>query len=178
MLSIDEGDSIKNLINPIDNSKIINYLKQESEWPEIEAVNACNQYKNYLFLLAKYQKTMPPSFEISRAWKAHILSNLDEFIKIKHQICGKNLELLKYHDYFENKKFKTITDKNDYDEITKKLYLKEFNENLPTLENKTFLDKYMPSTFSLLKQITYSLLLCVLVLSLFFIGKNFFFLSR
>src|SRR5579883_1206350 len=137
-------EKIKKIIDSINMDKIISYLQEGEGLTYAEAVTGSEQYKNYLYLLIKYEsEEIPPSYLIQKAWEAHIISCLDEYIKLKKHLVEENSDRLDYKEYFRHKKFITKTSHDIYEEITKKLYLSDVGKyKTPVLRTTKSLSYY------------------------------------
>src|SRR5688500_3263241 len=94
----------KTIIDSIEMEKTIQYLQVAEGWTHDEAADGCEQYKNYLFLLISYpEELLPPSFQIQRTWKAHVLSSLDDYLELKKILTPDNSNILNFKNYFEDK---------------------------------------------------------------------------
>ena len=123
----------KKYINELDFSPIINKLITRHKWLKIEAEETCKQYRRYLYLLKKYAKnsdqpSFPPSDDIDEFWHHHILDT-KKYQQDCQAIFGRYLH---HYPYFGADSKTTITDLQSAFEKTKNLYLKEFNEELPS----------------------------------------------
>ncbi|GEM_PF-5691804 len=156
-------EKIKKIIDSINMDKIISYLQEGEGLTYAEAVTGSEQYKNYLYLLIKYEsEEIPPSYLIQKAWEAHIISCLDEYIKLKKHLVEENSDRLDYKEYFRHKKFITKTSHDIYEEITKKLYLNEFGEKLPTIPYLSVVGKYKTPVLRTTKSLSYYFFLAAL----------------
>ncbi len=111
-------------INSINFSLIIEKLMKSQKWSKDEAQFACNQYKNFLFLLKKYQEKkefLVPTKDIDEVWHNHILDTVN-YEKDCKKIFGRFI----HHDpASENDKEKHTILKQAF-KVTQDLYIKEF----------------------------------------------------
>lgn len=119
----------KALIDSLAMDRTINYLQNVEDWTYDEAFDGSEQYKNYLFLLIKHNKQFPPTYQIQKTWKAHLLSSFDDYINIKKQLLNSNI--FDFKNYFEDGNLIDEQTKNEYESITKTYFLNEFGESLP-----------------------------------------------
>src|SRR5579883_350642 len=118
----------RNVINVDDMADVMDYLHQKKGWSLHDASVACHQYKNYLFLLAKYKKVIPPSYEISQAWRAHILTEPKDYQEMCKEIYREKYnELSVYKPFYQDRKFISKRDEENFENITVDLFEKEFN---------------------------------------------------
>lgn len=67
-------EQLKQTIENLDLSMIINKMVSHQGWSRKDAEEACRFYRNFLFLSAKYpEKMLTPSKEIDEFWHNHIL---------------------------------------------------------------------------------------------------------
>jgi hypothetical protein len=123
----EELERARNLINENDFTFIVNQLVLVNKWSKKQALEACQQYRNYLFLKKKYgnQYELPPSLDIDQFWHTHILytKNYDDFCK---KIFGSFL----HHHPTTDESIKISIQQYErmFEEQTQKLYIKEFGE--------------------------------------------------
>ncbi len=115
-------------IYSIDFSMIINKLVQRYRWLQIEAEEACKQYRNYLWLLKKYgtKKPLPPSEDIDEFWHHHILDTR-KYINDCEMIFG---DYLQHYPYYGLDKKSTLNDLNAAFSKTLERYKNEFGVSL------------------------------------------------
>lgn len=67
-------EQLKQTIENLDLSMIINKMVSHQGWSRKDAEEASQLYRNFLFLSVKYpEKSLPPSEEIDEFWHNHIL---------------------------------------------------------------------------------------------------------
>lgn len=112
-----------------DFNHIINHLIQVEKWSYINAKNACDQYKNYLYLQKKYGHHMdlPPSREIDEVWNTHILFTKN-YINFCEEFFGKYLNHHNQHDKDKLQARKIIYE--NFKKNTQQLYYNEFGTYL------------------------------------------------
>lgn len=133
MLDVHEAKSV---IDAILMDKAINYLQTAEQWTLDEAVDGCEQYKNYLFLLVTHpHEILPPSYQIQKTWKAHILSSFDDYIDLKKKLLDEDKNVLEFKNYFEDKKFINHSVQAAYQRLTTKYYQEEFGDALPNFSS-------------------------------------------
>lgn len=116
----------KYLIDSFDLSKVVNRLIQVDEWSKKEALAACRYYRNYLYLLLKYDEIeMPPSKEIDEVWHAHIL-HTEDYQQFCQNIFGYFLHHVPNHD--ENKQQALTITEDLFESQTQRLYYQEFGD--------------------------------------------------
>lgn len=117
-------------INNIDFSKTIRKMVLLEGWIEKDAIDTCEQYRNFLFLKIKYghQYDLPPSVDIDFFWHAHILST-KEYMEHCEQLFGPNGYL---HHYPYVGLDGVSIEKDQYESYAKtcELYFKEFGKNI------------------------------------------------
>lgn len=128
--ALNDLDHAKNLIYSLDTSFIANRLIKTEKWHKNHALKACEQYKNYLFLLRKYGKQysfkLPPSQEIDEAWHAHIL-HTEHYTRFTHQVFG---QFLHHYPELEPNNATAANRLEAMFDITQELHLKEFGEHI------------------------------------------------
>ncbi|MFW9928918.1 MAG: glycine-rich domain-containing protein [Candidatus Thorarchaeota archaeon] len=122
------------LIYNQDMSAIIYRLTHVNGWSSDEAIEATNQYRNYLYLAKKYKDsyTLPPSKDIDDVWHAHILHTKD-YIKFCNEVFGEYL----HHTPGTGE----VQDKNNNKfpnlfEQTQELYKREFGDYIYSVRDK------------------------------------------
>lgn len=123
-------NEVKELIDSLNMDRAINYLQSAEGWSYDEALDGSEQYKNYLYLLIKHNQQFPPSYQIQKTWKAHLLSSFDDYLDIKKKLQSPNV--FNYKNYFEESNFIDENTKNEYETMTKQYFLNELDENLPS----------------------------------------------
>jgi hypothetical protein len=117
---------VQKRICEVDLSAVIERLVHIDKWPRKQALAACQQYRNYLFLKKKYEDSydLPPSVDIDEVWHAHILHS-EEYIEFCQQTFGHYL-----HHHPHHGKGNILTDQqvNDLFEKTQYFYNLEFGE--------------------------------------------------
>lgn len=124
-------EEIKNFIHVNDMADVVDYLHEKNGWPYHFSSIICNLYKDYLFLLAKYKKVIPPSYEIDQAHQAHILIEPENYQELSRTIFGNNYEQLsRYRPWYIDRNFISKKDSENFDNITKDLFQKEFHQDI------------------------------------------------
>jgi hypothetical protein len=121
--------SAKKLIDSLDLTPVIQRLVRIESWSEIQAEQACQQYRNYLLLKKKYgqQYELPPSTDIDEVWHAHIL-HTEDYKEFCIKVFG---DYLHHHPHHGKDATLTIEQVNAiFEEQTQRLYKKEFGEPL------------------------------------------------
>jgi len=109
----------------VDLNKIEHVLSQKG-WRKSEIHAACKLYKDYLFLRLKHPNiAFPPSKDVNIVWKIHILYT-NEYRKFCEKVFTKFPE--KYLDYNFEKPNSVL--KNEFENITQKLYQEEFGRRI------------------------------------------------
>lgn len=122
---------IKNHINVNDLSDVVDYLHQQYGWSFHLSTIICGQYKNYLFLLAKYKKLIPPSYEIDQVHQAHMLTEPENYQELCKTIFGEKYNILStYKPFFRRGRFILNKDAENFEIITKELFQKEFRQDI------------------------------------------------
>jgi hypothetical protein len=118
----------KKYIQNIDFSMIIKKMIKGSDWSYEDACTCAQLYKNYLFLVKKYdgQYQLPPSEEIDEFWHNHILDT-EKYHTDCQAIFGKYLHHYPYFGIDDKSNTNTLNDSFD---VLQELYFKEFGEYL------------------------------------------------
>jgi len=121
-------EEIRQYIDNIDFSRIINKLVNYNGWLSEDALLTCKQYRNFLFLNRKYHanEALPPSEDIDEFWHAHILDT-EAYAKDCQAIFGK---FMHHYPYFGIDGRSDMHTANRAFETTKELYFKEFGEKI------------------------------------------------
>lgn len=96
--SVTDWKQAQQMINALDFSLILDKMIKHNGWLESDALETCQQYKNYLFLIKKYGKEsrFPPSDDIDEFWHSHILDT-KKYIEDCNKIFGSYLH---HYPYF------------------------------------------------------------------------------
>lgn len=118
-----ELEAFKQNLRELDLNLVAERLITTYKWTKKQALTACAQYKNYLFLLKKYrhQYLLPPSTDIDEVWHNHIL-HTKEYIEFCNHAFGEYLHHSPGHGESakeRNKKFENLF------ETTQELYRRE-----------------------------------------------------
>jgi len=130
MLEKEELKAAQLYINNLDLTFLQTQLTQRDidKWSRKDAIIGIQQYKNYLYLIKKYNDKypiIPPSKHIDEVWHQHILNT-----KKYHDACWQIFGHFHHHTPGEKTK-KSIAFYNQlFDQITQELYFKEFGEYL------------------------------------------------
>jgi len=118
----------KQLIDSVDLSQVIERLVLIDKWKRKDAIAACAQYRNYLYLKKKYghEYELPPSWDIDEAWHAHIL-HTEDYVNFCDQAFG---HYLHHHPHSKQGTLSTKQLTELFETQTQKLYKKEFGEYL------------------------------------------------
>ena len=130
-------DEIKRYIEAMDFRAIIRKLMEEKKWSKQQALTACEQYKNFVFLVRKYEATysnLPPSNDIDEVWHRHILETVN-YAKDCQVIFGK---FLHHMTAGADANAATFAEEEKNFEITQELYFKEFNDYIYEIKPKNF----------------------------------------
>lgn len=123
---------VKQFLEKMDLSPLSDYLIQTEKWKDKDAIDACEQYRNFLFIKKKYGNDLelPPSVDINEVWNTHIL-----FTRYYTQCCENIFgQYLPHHQ-------KHATNRLDAEKIlhnlfylnTQTLYFKEFGLYITTI---------------------------------------------
>lgn len=118
----------RKLIDALDLASITHRLTTELKWSKKQAMEACRQYKNYLYLLKKYSDEkyiLPPSKEIDEVWHAHIL-HTEDYQRFCQALFGYFLHHQPYQ--VENNRLSEQNMEDLFENQTQKLYCEEFGE--------------------------------------------------
>lgn len=122
MLLTEELEQIKQDINNSNLSYLVDYLINIKRWSRREALDATQQYRNFVFLHRKYKDTtLPPSRDIDEVWHAHILHSQEY-----HEFCNLIFGEYWHHNPDANgslEEYQALFDQN-----TQELYKKEFGD--------------------------------------------------
>lgn len=123
----DDLELAKKIIYEHDLTPTVRRMVLINKWPKKHALEACKQYRNYLFLKKKYgnEYELPPSYEIDEFWHAHIL-HTESYYEFCKKVFGGFL-----HHHPHHGKDDKLTDnelKMMFENQTQKLYLQEFGE--------------------------------------------------
>lgn len=122
-------EEVKIYINSIDFTQTIDKLVKYNGWLRSDAIQTCEQYRKFLLLNKKYRDQhaeLPPSEDIDEFWHSHILDT-EAYVRDCQQIFGKYMH---HYPYFGIDDKSDLNDLNNAFENTKKLYLKEFGEEI------------------------------------------------
>ena len=124
---IDDSDQLqskKDQINNLDLSMIADAMARRLKWLPSEVNEACQYYKNFLFLNYKYPKEIiVPSTDIDEVWHNHILDTKKYRFDCK-TIFGKYLD---HYPYFGMDAHSTREDLSNAFKRTQALHVQEFN---------------------------------------------------
>jgi hypothetical protein len=125
---------LKMKISEYDFSQIIERLILIEGWSLQHAQEIIPQYRNFLYLKAKYGEDydLPPSRDIDQAWHSHIINTIDY-----HDFCEKVLGYYLHHHpkhARDEKATRAALNKNFFEE-TQKLHHLEFGEYIYELSN-------------------------------------------
>lgn len=151
-----ELNRAKGMIDSLNINPIMERLVQVEKWRKKQAFQACEQYRNYLFLLKKYgnrysSENLPPSLDIDAAWHAHILFT-EKYIEFCNNVFGKYLHHHPHHGQ-DSIKISDIKLESMF-EITQELYYKEFGDYIYAIRPlpfKTYIKNYVKK----LKRLTF-----------------------
>jgi len=119
----------KQFIDELDLTPIVHRLITVSKWSKKQAIEACQQYKNYLYLVKKYgeQYTLPPSIDVDEVWHAHIL-HTEEYLAFCKQVFG---GFLHHHPgHTDGKAVSAESYEAIFEQHTQRFYYEEFNDYL------------------------------------------------
>lgn len=120
---------VKDYIQAIDFSKNIDKLIRFDGWLREDVEKTCDQYRKFLLLNKIYINqygALPPSEDIDEFWHNHILDT-QAYIKDCEMIFGCYFH---HYPYFGIDDKTNMNDLNRAFETTKKLYQKEFGEEI------------------------------------------------
>ena len=116
----------KAYIDHLDLSLIVKKLAMRSDWSLGDAEICSTLYKNYLYLIKKYDGHLPPSKEIDEFWHQHILDTQKYHEDCEH-IFGRYLHHYPYYGIDEKT---NQDDLNKAFDRTQECYFAEFGEYL------------------------------------------------
>lgn len=128
-------NTVKNYIDAIDFSKIIDKLVNYNGWLKEDATLTCQQYRNFLFLSKKYSDEkiqLPPSEDIDEFWHNHILDT-EIYIKDCQAIFGGYWHHYPYFGIDDNSDMTTL---NLAFEKTNSLYFNEFGHHIVSTKSR------------------------------------------
>ncbi len=143
---------VKQKIATYDLSTVVERLVLIEGWSIKQAQEILSQYRNFLFLKAKYGQDydLPPSRDIDEAWHAHIL-HTDEYQQFCHSVFGYYLHHHPQHG--RDEKTTRAALRKSFDEETQNFHFAEFGEYIYDLSNypmlnelSRLLNKYFVST--------------------------------
>lgn len=121
----------KQVINSLDLKGPIWRLVTLHRWSKKQALEACEQYKNYLFVLKKYAdghnykvEDLQPSFDVDEVWHAHILCTPD-YVDFCNRVFHGYLHHHPHHGADNSIPQKTL---EEMFEITQRLYFQEIGD--------------------------------------------------
>lgn len=132
-------EQAKSYIDALDFSQIIDKMVKKDKWFRKDAVEACNLYRNFLFLNKKYQgqyQQLPPSLEIDEFWHNHILDT-EKYQTDCEAIFGK---FMHHYPYFGIDKKTTMDDLHKAFQQVQALHYKEFGFYIYGLRRNKFLN--------------------------------------
>ncbi|MBC7875324.1 MAG: hypothetical protein H7Y01_15090 [Ferruginibacter sp.] len=102
-------------------------LERENRWPLSYAFSVVEEYKKFIYLLCIAKHPLTPSDQIDQAWHLHLIYTQSYWIDFCKNVIGREL----HHGptkggQLEKTKF------NNWYQLTKELYAKEFSQNPPT----------------------------------------------
>lgn len=119
-------EKAKEYVRCADLSSVEQRLIFIDNWPKKLAVQATQEYRNYLYLRKKYpDHILPPSYEIDEAWHAHVL-HTKEYTKFCQEFFGYYL----HHDPHVMDQKGNAHQLVALFERTQELYKKEFDDFL------------------------------------------------
>lgn len=79
MRDLTQEEIAKKLIYSLDLTRVAERVKRLQKWSKKQVLEACEQYRVFLFLVKKYGKQyqLAPSRDIDEIWHAHILHTQD-----------------------------------------------------------------------------------------------------
>lgn len=137
---------IKNKIDSIDFSRVIEKMVKHLGWLREDANKTCQYYRNYLFLNIKYgqeYKFIPPSEDIDEFWHNHILDT-ESYAQDCQKIFGEFFHHYPYFGIDGKTDFKCLYDAF---EQTQKLHFQEFGEKIVPTKSK-----FPPFLYRILKK--------------------------
>lgn len=120
-------EEMKKYIDGLDLSMIANNMILKLGWLPSEVKEACQLYKNFLFLKFKYpNETLAPSEDIDEFWHNHILDT-QRYRQDCEKIFGRYLD---HYPYFGIDGITTMDDLNSSFAKTQELHMKEFSYSI------------------------------------------------
>lgn len=117
------SEEIKNYIHELDLSMVANNMVLKQKWLPSEVKDACQFYKNFLFLKYKYpHETLAPSEDIDEFWHNHILDT-ERYRQDCEKIFGCYLD---HYPYFGIDGRTTLDDLGAAFATTQRLHKEEF----------------------------------------------------
>lgn len=118
-------EQLKLAIDGLDLSMIVNKMISDQGWTCKDAEKACQLYRNFLFLSAKYpEKRLPPSEDVDEVWHNHVLAT-KKYMAECDAIFGKYMH---HYPYFGIDKKTDLTDLGNAFMETQRLHKEEFGE--------------------------------------------------
>ena len=138
-LHVTSLEEAKAYIYAIDFSQVIDRMVKKDKWKRSEALKACEFYKNYLFLVKKYNDIgvgIPPSDDVDEFWHNHILDT-QKYIHDCDVIFGRYLQ---HYPYFGIDEKSNMQDLNRAFEKMQQLHKKEFGDYVYRVRRLTIRD--------------------------------------
>lgn len=122
----------KKLIEDVDLSDVIDRLIHVDGWKKKYAIEACKDYRKFLFLKLKYGKhyELPPSDEIDDVWHAHIL-HTEDYMNFCNEVFGYYLH---HHPHNKRAKLSNYDLEMMFENETQKLYKQEFGDYIYSIK--------------------------------------------
>lgn len=125
---------IKKIIDTLDLRAVLKRLILIEGWKPKHAHAAIQQYRNYLFLRAKYYSQyneiqLPPSYEIDEVWHAHILHTRDYI-----DFCNRIFNGYLHHSPHGQSPNLDTNELSDLFSKTQHLYFEEFGEHIHSIK--------------------------------------------
>ena len=118
-------EQLKNAIVSLEFSMIINKMVSHQGWTRSDAGEACQLYRNFLFLSAKYpEKRLPPSEDVDEFWHNHILDTR-KYIADCNAVFG---EYFHHYPYFGIDKKTNFSDLGSAFSEVQHLHHEEFGD--------------------------------------------------
>jgi hypothetical protein len=122
---MDSVEEAKKYIYSIDFSMVIDKMVEHNGWFRDDALETCEFYRNYLFLIKKYDNmSLPPSEDIDEMWHNHILDT-NKYIEDCKNIFGTYLH---HYPYFGIDKKTNLNDLDNAFKNTQDLHYQEFKK--------------------------------------------------
>ena len=126
-VSTQELQHARDIIDQTDFQPVIDRLVYLKKWTRKQAHQACEQYRNFLFLKKKYgdNHSLPPSIDIEEVWHAHIL-HTKAYCEFSNKVFG---HYFHHHPTLsgdlaaDQRQFQKL-----FEETTQNLYFKEFGD--------------------------------------------------